>query len=102
QVAHNEKHGITPETVKKAVRDVIEVAPKAAEVKSVYEVGFDPSKLGRREREKLIEALRKEMKEAAKRLEFERAADLRDAITEIEQSGTAGKGKPRVAEGRPE
>ncbi|MHB0885355.1 MAG: excinuclease ABC subunit UvrB, partial [Bacillota bacterium] len=42
QVAHNEKHGITPETVKKAVRDVIEVAPKAAEVKSVYEVGFDP------------------------------------------------------------
>ncbi len=96
QVAHNEEHGITPQTVRKAVRDVMEVVPKAAEVKSVYEVGFDPSKLGRREREKLVEALRKEMKESAKRLEFERAADLRDAIAEIEQTAPAGKAKAKA------
>ncbi|MHB8926510.1 MAG: excinuclease ABC subunit UvrB [Bacillota bacterium] len=93
QAAYNEERGITPETVRKAVRDVIEISPKVAEVKSVYEVGFDPSKLGRREREKLLEALRKEMKEAAKRLEFERAADLRDAIFEVEQSGGKPAGK---------
>ncbi|HEY3313975.1 MAG TPA: excinuclease ABC subunit UvrB [Bacillota bacterium] len=100
QEAYNKKHGITPETVKKAVRDVMETsggATKVAEAKDIYKPGFDAGKLNRRERDKLLEALRKEMKEAAKRLEFERAADLRDAIIEIEQ-GSGGKApEPRRA-----
>jgi len=82
QLAYNEKHGITPQTIRKRVHDVIE-ATRVAEQKADYLADLKPDKMSKKERAALIERLEKEMKEAAKRLEFERAAELRDAIMEL-------------------
>ncbi|WP_044480971.1 excinuclease ABC subunit UvrB [Paenibacillus antibioticophila] len=82
QVAYNEKHGITPQTIRKKVRDVIE-ATKVAESKSDYLADAAKSKMSKRDREAMIGRLESEMKEAAKNLQFERAAELRDAIMEL-------------------
>ncbi|MDO3412034.1 excinuclease ABC subunit UvrB [Saccharibacillus sp. CPCC 101409] len=81
QMAYNEQHGITPQTIKKKVRDVIE-ATKAAEAGADFLSGID-GKMTKREREKVVMRLEKEMKEAAKNLNFERAAELRDALLEL-------------------
>ena len=83
QTAYNEEHGITPQSVRKAVRDVIE-ATKAAEQPAQYLAEKDFGALSARDKLALIERLRKEMAEAAKNLEFERAASLRDMIFELE------------------
>ena len=83
QTAYNEKHGITPQTIRKKVRDVIE-ATKVAEQKSSYLAGKDDlGKLSKKDRQSVIERLEAEMKEAAKSLQFERAAELRDALLEL-------------------
>ncbi|WP_027087294.1 excinuclease ABC subunit UvrB [Cohnella panacarvi] len=83
QTAYNEKHGITPQTIRKKVRDVIE-ATKVAEQKSSYLAGKDDlGKLSKKDRQSMIERLEAEMKEAAKSLQFERAAELRDALLEL-------------------
>lgn len=82
QIAFNKQHGITPQTVKKAVRDVIE-ATKVAEEPATYKV----SRTNKKERQKLIRELEREMKEAAKALQFERAAELRDLILELKVEG---------------
>jgi len=81
QIAFNEKHGITPQTIRKQVHDVIE-ATKVAEDKGEYNVDSN-KKLSKKERAALIERLEAEMKEAAKQLQFERAAELRDALLEL-------------------
>lgn len=81
QIAYNEKHGITPQTIRKKVRDVIE-ATKVAESKSDY-LADAKGKLSKRDRESMIKRLEAEMKDAAKNLQFERAAELRDAILEL-------------------
>lgn len=80
QLAFNAEHHITPSTVKKGVRDVIE-ATMVADTKAIYET--DTNKLSKEEIKRLIANLEKEMKEAAKQLAFERAAQLRDAIIEL-------------------
>ena len=78
QKEYNEKHGITPHTVVKGIRDVIEIGKK--------EKGEGKQKkLGKKEKEALIERLTKEMKDAAKRLDFEEAAYIRDRIKEIRE-----------------
>ncbi|MCI3923346.1 excinuclease ABC subunit UvrB [Paenibacillus sp. TRM 82003] len=82
QLAHNEKHGITPQTIRKKVRDVIE-ATKAAESKTNYLEGVKTEKMSKKDRVALIERLEQEMKQAAKDLQFERAAELRDALLEL-------------------
>ncbi|MFC5700812.1 excinuclease ABC subunit UvrB [Cohnella faecalis] len=83
QTAYNEKHGITPQTIRKKVRDVIE-ATKVAEAKASYLTGADNiGKLSKKDRIGVIERLEAEMKEAAKSLQFERAAELRDALLEL-------------------
>jgi len=82
QLAFNEKHGITPQTVQKRVRDVIE-ATRVAEQKADYLAEAKTEKMSKKDRASLIERLEKEMKEAAKNLQFERAAELRDAILEL-------------------
>jgi excinuclease ABC subunit B len=82
QIAFNEQHGVTPQTVKKAVRDVIE-ATKVAEQPAIYQV----EKKSKKERQKLIKQLEAEMKQAAKDLQFERAAELRDLIIELKVEG---------------
>ena len=78
QKRYNELHGITPESVRKKVADVIEIGKKAKPEKD--------KKLSRLEREKLIEKLTAEMREAAKNLEFEQAAYIRDRIKELRNS----------------
>ncbi|WP_219834371.1 excinuclease ABC subunit UvrB [Paenibacillus sp. R14(2021)] len=82
QMAYNEAHGITPQTIRKKVHDVIE-ATKAAEQKSDYLTGVGVDKMSKKERQSLLQRLEAEMKEAAKSLQFERAAELRDALLEL-------------------
>ncbi|MEG1536697.1 MAG: UvrB/UvrC motif-containing protein, partial [Clostridiales bacterium] len=81
---YNVAHGIIPQTIVKEVRDIIAaVLPQTVENK-----GFQvPESMKRSEREKLIRSLEKEMREAAHRLEFEEAAQLRDAIMELRVAG---------------
>ncbi len=86
QTEYNRKHGITPQTVKKKVHDVIE-ATKVAEETAEYKIQNESKKLTRKERQKLIAQLEKEMKEAARELRFERAAELRDIIIELKAEG---------------
>ena len=78
QIEYNEDHGITPETVKKAVKDIVQEM-RAAEPKAEYRT----QELSPHEVAGLIAELEGEMFEAAKRLEFERAAALRDEIKEL-------------------
>ncbi|BDG45815.1 MULTISPECIES: excinuclease ABC subunit UvrB [Parageobacillus] len=86
QEAYNREHGIVPQTVKKEIRDVIR-ATYAAEEKETYDAKPSYGKMTKKEREKLIADLEKEMKEAAKALDFERAAQLRDIIFELKAEG---------------
>ncbi|MBR3183158.1 MAG: UvrB/UvrC motif-containing protein, partial [Firmicutes bacterium] len=81
QSDYNEAHGITPESVKKSVRSVIE-ATKVAEKEMEFYKGKAPSELTRKELQDYVRKLEKEMKQAAKDLQFERAAQLRDQIFE--------------------
>ncbi|OAJ75900.1 excinuclease ABC subunit B [Brevibacillus sp. SKDU10] len=82
QLAYNEKHGITPQTIQKAVRGVIE-ATKVAEEKADYLPHLDVKKMPKKDRIVVIERMEEEMKEAARNLMFERAAELRDLILEL-------------------
>jgi len=81
QREYNEAHGITPRTVEKAVRAVIE-ATKVAEESDEYYLGRSPLELTKKELADYIKKMEKEMKEAAANLQFERAAELRDRIFE--------------------
>ena len=75
QMRYNDEHGITPMTIKKRVAEVIEIGKKAKPE--------NDKKLTRLERDRLIEKLTAEMRDAAKRLEFEQAAYIRDRIKEL-------------------
>ena len=77
QTEYNEQHGITPKTVEKRVMEIIEIGKRKKD-----RDGSD-KKLTRLEREKMIEQLTSEMKEAARMLEFEKAAFLRDRIRDL-------------------
>lgn len=82
QEAYNKKHGITPETIRKAVRDVIEVTTKVeAELDDYKDVSL--LELTRKELSEYASKLEKEMRKAAKDLQFERAAFLRDRLLEV-------------------
>ena len=84
QEAFNEKHGIVPTTIKKEVRELIR-ATHVAEEEEEYEDQslVQITKLPKKEREEIIEQMEKEMREAAKELNFERATELRDIIFEL-------------------
>lgn len=82
QLAYNEEHGITPQTIRKKVHDVIE-ATKVAEQKSDYLTEAGAGKMNKKDRQALLQKLEAEMKEAAKNMQFERAAELRDALLEL-------------------
>ncbi|TCJ06431.1 excinuclease ABC subunit UvrB [Cytobacillus praedii] len=86
QEEHNLKHGITPQTIQKDIREVIR-ATHAAEQQEEYKASSQIGKLSKKEREKLITNMEKEMKEAAKALNFERAAELRDLLLELKAEG---------------
>ncbi|MCC1490656.1 excinuclease ABC subunit B [Bacillus tropicus] len=85
QEAYNKEHGITPKTIQKGVRDVIR-ATTAAEEPETYEA-TPAKKMTKKEREKTIAKMEAEMKEAAKALDFERAAELRDLLLELKAEG---------------
>ncbi|MHA6486878.1 excinuclease ABC subunit UvrB [Bacillus cabrialesii] len=88
QERFNEEHGITPKTINKEIRDVIR-ATAAAEDKAEYKTKAAPklSKMTKKERQKVVEQMEYEMKEAAKALDFERAAELRDLLLELKAEG---------------
>ncbi|MCX7711200.1 MAG: excinuclease ABC subunit UvrB [Clostridia bacterium] len=82
QMEYNELHGITPTTIQKAVRDVIE-ATKVAEEDAKYFIRGDEESMSKEDVQSLISKLMDEMKTAAADLQFERAAELRDKINEL-------------------
>lgn len=84
QMEHNLAHGITPMTIQKGVRNVIE-ATKVAEEGEKYSIRGDEDLMSKDELQKLIDRLSKEMKAAAGDLQFERAAELRDKIEELKR-----------------
>ena len=81
QMAYNAEHGIVPKTIVKDIRDVIEIGKTATRTEETVKGGT--KKLSAKEREKLIEDLTRQMKAAAKNLEFEQAAYIRDKIAEL-------------------
>lgn len=85
QMEYNEEHNITPTTVIKGVRDIIE-ATKVSEEKESYESEVKKAAKKDIPVEKLIEQYEEEMKEAAKNLQFERAAELRDIIKDLKEN----------------
>ncbi|ODB62164.1 excinuclease ABC subunit B [Bacillus velezensis] len=88
QERFNEIHGITPQTINKEIRDVIR-ATQAAEDKEEYKTKAAPklAKMTKKERQKVVEQMEHEMKEAARALDFERAAELRDLLLELKAEG---------------
>ena len=86
QEEYNEKHGVTPTTIVKSIHEVIR-ATHAAEEQEEYSVTEQLSKLTKKERKKVMADMEKEMKEAAKALNFERAAELRDILLELKAEG---------------
>ena len=83
QQAYNEEHGITPQTIKKAVRDLISISKAVA--KEEKELEKDPESMSREELEKLIVEVHKQMKKAAAELNFEAAATLRDQMISLKK-----------------
>ena len=83
QEAYNEEHGITPQTIKKSVRDLIAISRKVEESKG--KLKKDPESMSIKEIKDLLEKLNKRMKRAAAELDFETAADLRDQQIELKK-----------------
>lgn len=81
QQKYNEEHGITPQTIKKAVRDLISISKEIA--KEDEKLSKDPESMSRKELEKLIKDIDKKMKKAAAELNFEVAAELRDKMLQL-------------------
>ncbi len=83
QMQYNEEHGITPTTIKKAVRDLISISRVIAKEELRFEK--DPESMDRKELEKLIAEVQKKMQRAAADLNFEAAAELRDKMVELKE-----------------
>ena len=81
QEAYNKEHGITPQTIKKAVRDLISISKEIAQEE--LQLQKDPESMNRKELEKLIKQVEKKMKQAAADLNFEAAVELRDKMKEL-------------------
>ena len=84
QEAYNEEHGITPTTIKKAVRDLIAVSKAVAETE--VKLKKDPVSMSKKELKNLISQLEKQMRQAAADLNFEQAAELRDKMIELKKN----------------
>jgi excinuclease ABC subunit B len=86
QMAFNEAHGITPKTIEKAIRDVIEATKVAEQGAEYVSMAEKADKMSAKEKRALIARLEAEMRSAAKELQFERAAELRDMIMDLSVS----------------
>jgi excinuclease ABC subunit B len=82
QEAYNKEHGITPQGIRKAIKDITERVKVAAEVRAVYDASAPRTK---EDIARLIKELEGQMKTAARSLEFEKAALIRDRIIELRQ-----------------
>ena len=80
QIAYNAEHGITPQTIIKPIHEVVR-SKETQEMTAKYM--NKKHKVSKKDKEKLLASLEKEMKEAAKVLDFERAAELRDILIEL-------------------
>ncbi|UXR82919.1 excinuclease ABC subunit UvrB [Staphylococcus sp. IVB6214] len=86
QMAYNEKHGITPKTINKKIHDVISATVETDETNEAERKEV-PKKMTKKERQKTIQNIEKQMKEAAKALDFEKATELRDLLFELKSEG---------------
>ncbi|AYX89182.1 excinuclease ABC subunit B [Staphylococcus cohnii] len=86
QQAYNEKHNITPTTINKKIHDVISATVETDETNEAQRTEV-PKKMTKKEREKTISNIEKEMKQAAKDLDFEKATELRDMLFELKAEG---------------
>lgn len=87
QIAYNEEHGITPVTINKEIRDVIRATHAVEEAEEYVSPAEQMKKMSKQERAKVIESMEIEMKEAARALDFEKAAELRDLVLELKAEG---------------
>lgn len=99
QEEFNKEHGITPKTIIKPIQDIISVTKPARDAKeeksdSFADLNFD--ELTAKQKKNMIKNLQEQMKEAAKKLDFEEAANLRDAIMELQSSSR----KPKTRKGK--
>jgi len=83
QQAYNREHHITPKTIVKPIKPLIETTLVAAESGADYETGKPKKKLTKKQKANLVQTLTREMQQASRALEFERAAELRDMILEL-------------------
>jgi excinuclease ABC subunit B len=83
QQAYNEEHGITPQTIRKAVRDLISISREVAKEEMRFEK--DPESMNEEELKRLIEKIEKQMRKAAAELDFETAAELRDKMVDLKK-----------------
>lgn len=97
QQVYNKEHGITPKTIVKPIKPLIETT-LVAESGGKYEVKKGKKKLTKKDRENLIKTLTREMQQASRALEFERAAELRDMILELDGSlpGAKASASPKA------
>ena len=84
QERYNKEHGITPQTIKKAVRDLISISKEIAKEQVTF--AKDPESMDKKELEKLIASVEKQMRKAAADLDFETAAVLRDQMVELKKN----------------
>ena len=84
QQEYNEAHGITPQTIRKAVRDLISISKSVAETEN--KLMKDPESMNKKELKKLIQDVEKQMRAAAADLNFEMAAELRDKMIELRKN----------------
>ena len=89
QNEYNEEHGITPQTIKKAVRDLISISKEIAKEEMHFEK--DPESMDDKELKKLIDQVEKQMKKAAADLDFESAAMLRDKMIDLKKHLYGGR-----------
>lgn len=92
QAAYNELHNIVPRTIQKPVKALIETT-LVAEEKSAYTTSRGKHRLSRKEKENLLHTLTRQMRDASRALEFEKAAELRDLIFELEGEHSRNKSK---------
>ena len=83
QERYNEEHGITPQTIRKAVRDLISISQASEEPKARKKLEKDPESMNEQELKELIAEVKKKMNQAAVELNFEKAAELRDYMLEL-------------------
>ena len=83
QQKYNEEHGITPTTIKKAVRDLISISKEVD--KKINDVEKDPESMDYKELKKLMDKVKKKMERAAAELDFETAIEMRERLAELKK-----------------